>query len=346
MENKQITLVQLPIIKHQLKEAGKEVSKRIEDLQLDKQVATIDTLKSLKTTRTELNKELSDLELQRKTIKKAVNTPYNEFEDVYKTEISDKYKKGLDVLKDKIAFVENDVKSKKRDSVKIYFDELCVAEKIDFIAFEKLGIEVNLSTAEKKYKEQVYSYIEGIIDDLKLIKTTDFEAEILTEYKTTLNVSGAITSVKTRKESEAKEVARLKAEKIQQRKNYLEELGFKYVDITKTYEFNEDILIELSEIENLSKEDFIVKWSELQVKVSDFKLKEAKAKTARTPEVEKVEKPTVKKVITVSAPVQAPKIEKKPEPLKTASFEVTATMTQLRALGAYMKENNITYKNI
>ena len=103
----EITLVQSPIIAHKLQEAGKSVSKGIEELELDKQVATVDTVKSLKEVRAELNKELADFENQRKAIKEGVNNPYNEFENLYKTEISDKYKSAIDTLKDKIASVED-----------------------------------------------------------------------------------------------------------------------------------------------------------------------------------------------------------------------------------------------
>ena len=131
MENsiaiKEITLVQLPIIKHQLKEVGKEVTKRIKNLDLENQVATIETLQSFKKLRTELNKELKDFEDRRKVIKTEINKPYNELEDVYKPEISEKYKYAIDLLKDKIAFVEDKIKSDKKESIEVYFNELCVA---------------------------------------------------------------------------------------------------------------------------------------------------------------------------------------------------------------------------
>jgi len=343
-----IKLVQHPIIEHQLKKAGAEVSKRIKDLEIDKQVATIQTLSTLKSTRTELNKELSNFENQRKFIKKAVNNPYKDFEDTYKTEISDKYKSAVDLLKDKIASVEDKIKSDKKESILEYFNELCTAEKIDFINFDKVGIVINLSTTEKKYKEQVYDYITKVNDDLALIKSTDFEAEILTEYKSSLNVSNAITTVKTRKENEAIEKARLKAIKIQNRKNHLEKLGMQFVEITNAYEFNADTYITTNDIENLSKEDFTAKYSEFEVKIKEIKAKELAEIEASKPKEtlngNSVPEPIIKKVI--STPISAPKIIKAPEQIETASFEVKATMPQLRALGVYMKENGIIYKNI
>lgn len=347
-QNNEIKLVQLPIIKHQIKEVGKSVTKRIDDLDLDNQIATVDSVKSLKDLRAELNKELQNFESQRKIIKDGVNKPYLEFEDLYKVEISEKYKTAVDTLKDKIAIVEDKIKADKKEAVKTYFEELCVSEKIDFISFDKLGIEPNLTITEKKYKEQAFNYISKINDDLKLIKTTDFEAEILTEYKTSLNVAEAITKVKTRKENEAKEKARLKAIKTQQRKNYILSLDMQFVEITNAYEFNADIYITTEEIENLSKEDYVAKVSECEVKINELKAKELQTiqeqQNSNSNETQVLEKPVLKKV--VSAPVSAPVVEKKSEALKIASFEVKATMPQLRALGTYMKQNNITYKNI
>jgi len=348
MEN-QIKLVQSPVITHKLQEAGREVTKRIGELELEKQVATVNTVKSLKELRAELNKELADFETQRKFIKEGVNNPYLAFENTYKTEISDKYKTAIDFLKDKIAFVEDKIKSDKKEAIESYFSELCVSEKIDFIKFEKLGIEVNLSTTEKKYKEQVNEYITKVIDDLSLIKSTDFEAEILTEYKASLNVSSAITTVKTRKENEQKEVERLKAEQRVNRVNFLEKLGMQYVEITNAYEFNADIYVTLADVNNLSKEKFTEAYHDCEAKILDVK---AKAQALKALEIKVEVNPEVtiyseKKVAPISAPIFAPIVEaKESEPLKTASFEVTATMTQLRALGEFMKSNNINYKNI
>lgn len=349
MSKNEIKLIQLPIIQHKLQEVGKSVSKRIEELEIDKQIATVETVKSLKVLRADLNKELFDFEEQRKFIKEGVNNPYLDFENIYKSEISEKYKSAIDLLKDKIAFVENKIKSDKKESIETYFKELCVAEKIDFILFDKLGIDINLTTTEKKYKEQVSAYIAKVIDDLNLIKTTDFEAEILTEYKASLNVSNAITTVKTRKDNEAKEKARLKAEQTQNRKNHLTALGMNYVEITNAYEFNADIYITTQDIENLSQEDFTAKQSECEVKIKNHKAKELEALQQSEP-LKPETKPSTNgsAVLSRPSPISAPIVEKEreSEPIKTASFEVKATMSKLRLLGQFMKDNGIIYKNI
>ena len=110
----EIKLTQLPVISHDLIAVGANVTARIKSLNLDKLVATEDTVKVLKTTRAEINKELKDFEDQRKVVKEAVNKPYNDFEAIYKAEISEKYNQAVDILKTKIEKVESKVKAEKK----------------------------------------------------------------------------------------------------------------------------------------------------------------------------------------------------------------------------------------
>ena len=51
--------------------------------------------------------------------------------------------------------------------------ELCLSENIDFVTFESVALDINLSTSEKKYKEQCNEFISRIKDDLALIGTQD-----------------------------------------------------------------------------------------------------------------------------------------------------------------------------
>lgn len=208
-ENTQIQLVQTPIIKHALKQVGQSVTDRLTELNIDNLVATDDTVKGLKRLAADLNKELKEYEEQRKFVKEGVMSPYNEFEGIYKAEISEKYKKAIDTLKEKVAVVENRIKAEKEKAVRTYFEELCSNHGIDFVAFEQTGIEINLSTTEKKYRDQVDGIVSGILTDLSLIETQDNKAETLVEYKRLLNVSEAIINVKKRKEAEAVEAAKI-----------------------------------------------------------------------------------------------------------------------------------------
>ena len=126
--NEVIKLVAKPKIAHKLNELGASVTQRIKDLNLENLVATEETVKSLKELRADLNKELESFEEQRKFVKNGILNPYNEFEALYKIEISEKYAGAINILKDKIAQVENKIKQEKRENIKRYFDELCISQ--------------------------------------------------------------------------------------------------------------------------------------------------------------------------------------------------------------------------
>lgn len=338
MEEQNIKLVQKPVIQHKLVEVGKSVTKRINDLNLDKLVATDDTIQSLKQLRAELNKEFTEFENQRKTLKEAVANPYMEFENVYKTEITEKFKDAVNILKTKIGDFEEKVKKEKKANIEQYFKELCQVSKIDFLKFSDTGIDVNLSTSEKKYKEECNSFVERIADDIILIDSVDFPAETMTEYKSNgFNASKAITVINERKEAERLEAERIKQAEIRRRESMLRDITMVYHDMTHTFNWvkNDSVFIERKELENLSKEDFQKRYVEL----------EATIKSATRPEPVKEEEPPNKQepVVLQSPKVVDPEVKEK---TVTAAFECVGTMKQLLALGQYMKTNGITYKNI
>jgi hypothetical protein len=336
--NTEIKLVQNPIIKHELMKIGKSVTERLSELNLENQVATNDTIQTLKKLRAELNKEHSKYKGQFKAVKDAVLKPVNEIEPIYKSEISEKYENADTILKDKIGDFENLVKKEKQDEIIIYFHELCQSEKIDFLYFENTGIEINLSTTKKAYKEKCNEFVKKVVDDLALINTNEFQAEILVEYKKSLNASNAITTVTVRKEAERKEKERLFVIEKNRRIELLKKLGLVFMDMTNAYEYDAEIYLAVDKIEKLTKAEFEKVFIEIEVGIKAKK--QAEQSPTNTPEILKpIEQPVIK------TPLSAPKVEVKEETV-TASFEVTGTMPQLRALGQYMKSNNITYKNI
>lgn len=80
--NNQIKLIQTPIIKHSLEQIGLSVTDRLSELNISNLVATEDTISTLKKLRTTLNNEAKEFDTQRKIIKEAVLTPYNDFETI------------------------------------------------------------------------------------------------------------------------------------------------------------------------------------------------------------------------------------------------------------------------
>lgn len=196
MDNEIIKVTQLPIIVEQLHEVKAEVTAKVE--QALSLVCTEDTVKDVKKVRSELNKELKDYEDRRKAVKTAIMKPYNDFDEIYKDCISNTYKKADAELKNKINSVENELKAQKTAEVKAYFDEYLQSKGIDFVTFESTHINVTLSASMKSLKEQAKAFVDKIVDDLNLIDTQEHKDDILYEYKASLNVSVAITTVTNR----------------------------------------------------------------------------------------------------------------------------------------------------
>lgn len=197
MSNQDLIVVkQLPIIQEQLKTLSTEIDEKVENAK--SLICTEETVKEVKQVRADLNKEFKDLEIQRKLVKEQVLAPYMQFEEIYKQCVSDKYKNADIELKNKVDSIENELKLKKEQEIKDYFEEYKTANNIDFITYEQARINVTLSASMKSLKEQAKAFIDKIVDDLNLIDTQEHKTEILVEYKQTLNVSNAITTVANR----------------------------------------------------------------------------------------------------------------------------------------------------
>lgn len=216
-----IVIKQLPVIEEKLKQLSEDISEKVESAKA--LVCTEENVKTIKQVRANLNKEFIQVENQRKAVKEQILEPYMKFEKIYKEYISDKYKSADEDLKTKINTVENELKVQKEQEIKNYFEELKIANNIDFVTYGQAKINVTLTASKKSLKEQVDSFINKILDDLKLIETQDNKAEILVEYKKDLNVSRAITEVVNRKEELLKIQQQQIDRNLQEEKNRIQE---------------------------------------------------------------------------------------------------------------------------
>ena len=324
----EIQLIQSPIIKHNIIEMGAEIRQRIEALEIENQVATEDTVTFLKKTRAELNKEAVMLEDSRKQIKAAILQPYDEFETLYVSEILNQYKAAETLLKNKVTAFEFDVKKQKRDNLIEYFNELIQLEKLDWLTFDQLKIEVLLSTTEKKYKEQIYEAVTKIISEIELIKSDEFFAEMMVEYKASLNIATSITNVRQRKEKERAEKERAKMIETQNRQLVLRSMTMVYFDLSKTFNYinDETIYISLKDIEQLPKDDFNAKVFDIQSKIQSQKV----ANVAKKPEIVEAKQPEIQVINNE---------------IFEASFTVSGTFAELQNLKQFLVSNNYSYKN-
>ncbi len=226
MNNEIIKIEQLPIITEKLHEIKADVTAKVNEAM--SLVCTPDTLTTVKKVRAELNKDFKDLDERRKAVKNAVMQPYSQFEETFKECVTDVFKKGDTELKNKIDSVETELKAAKAREVLDYFNEYLCASEIstgiplfEFVTLERANINITLSASLKSLKEQAKAFIDRICDDLNLIATQEHKDEILYEYKESLNVSNAITTVANRykaieqaKAKEEERKAKAEAEKM------------------------------------------------------------------------------------------------------------------------------------
>lgn len=191
-----IVIKQLPQIEEHLKDLSSEIDVKVKNAK--KLVCTEESVKTVKQIRANLTKDFKVLEEQRKTVKEQILAPYMQFEEVYKTYVSNKYKEADIDLKQKIDSTENELKKQKEQEIKEYFEEYKTANNIDFVDFKQANINVTLTASKKNLKEQAKTFIDEIVDDLKLIETQEGKEEILVEYKRNLNVSKSIQEVANR----------------------------------------------------------------------------------------------------------------------------------------------------
>ena len=195
-----IVVEQLPVIRQRLEAIS---------VKIDTQVAyalsmacTEDTYKTVKDTRAMLNKEFATLDAERKAVKKAVLAPYEQFEDDFKRLVADKYRGADTELTRKVKEVEQGLKDAKAEGVKAYFVEYAQSLSLEWVPFERSGIKVNLTVSDKKLREQAKAFLDGINDDIQIINGLDDQDAILAEYADSLNLNGAIATVRARRAAE------------------------------------------------------------------------------------------------------------------------------------------------
>lgn len=284
MENQELIVVkQLPEIEEHLKNVSLEIDKKVNEAR--SLVCTEENKQAVKNIRAELKKELEQFEIQRKAVKEKVLAPYMQFEEVYKECISDKFREADKDLKEKIDAIEIEQKKRLEDGAREYFEEYMASKNIDFIKFERLGLKVGLSDNPTKLKKQITAFINKIVDDLNLIKTQEHKAEILVEYKQTLNVAQAITIVINRFkaiEEEKKRQEELKKRRLEEAQKIADESIKVQTEATrqalenfipKSEEKVEETILQAPVVEEKQEEILTLKFA---VKGTRAKLKELK----------------------------------------------------------------------
>lgn len=183
-------------------------------------IFTEETLKEAKTEKANINKFKDKVADFRKKIVAEYNKPIEIFEKTAK-ETEALLKETYTNINLQVQKFEDQQKQEKEKDVKEYYQEYAKSNNLEWITEERYyqmaNINVTLSASIKSLMEQAKTFIDKILDDLKLISTQQNEIEILAEYKQTLNVSLAITTVAERmKRLEEERKAKENAAEVQQ----------------------------------------------------------------------------------------------------------------------------------
>ena len=189
--NEIVEIKQLPEIYQQLDkvnelivEKTKNIDKTLKELSKLSDEEQEEKKQEIKKYRTYLNSMKSELENKRKEIKKAIQKPYDEFENIYKDKALNVLDEGINKLSSVIGDIEQKQLQKKYDELTLFFDEYQTFYHIEnLVSFADLPIKINLSTSLESLKKQIIEFCEKISNDMIAISSEEFSNEILFEYK-------------------------------------------------------------------------------------------------------------------------------------------------------------------
>lgn len=204
-EKSLIVVTQLPIIEERLREVKAEVETIVDEAK--SLIATADTVQAVKNRRAELNKQFEALETQRKAVKRQIMDPYERFNAVYEECVAGPFRAADKTLKATIDEFESELKAAALDRLKSYYVELCESERIDWIPFERAlslaGIRLTLADTKtrepKKKMDELAHFVAVVATDMDQIRKMDDSADIMAEYKITLDTGRAVANVQDRR---------------------------------------------------------------------------------------------------------------------------------------------------
>lgn len=195
-----IKVKQPAIIEERLRAMQQQIEKKTSSAMA--LICTAENLQTVKALRTEIRNDFAEIEEQRKAAKDAALAPWNEFEAMYKLCISEPFRKADADLKSKVSEVEDGIKATCEAGLREYFTELCEAEGVQWLTYERAGIVVDMTSARqkvpKKLREKITQFVTGVSRGVALIADMDCAEEIMVEFKRTLDAAEAISIVQER----------------------------------------------------------------------------------------------------------------------------------------------------
>lgn len=181
-----------------------------------------DSLKIVKKLRSANNAAFAEAEAKRGEIKDRYMAPYNTFLAVYDKYISKPHAAADAEMKAWVDDYQDGLKKKCEGDLRDYFKEACANSGIDFVHFEQVGIKVDMALARqqtpKKAIETIDTFVSHVREDVAAIMDMDNAAEILGEYRRSLNLGASVAAVSTRHRQMEEEASRIAAQRIARQK--------------------------------------------------------------------------------------------------------------------------------
>lgn len=151
-----------------------------------------------KADKAKINKYKDAIKKYIKDIENKFNEPLEELKKIGK-EMEGLLKDTYTSIDEQVSKFEIEQKNAKIEQLKEYYNEYAESLKIDFIPYERMNLNVTLSASMKSLKEQIKTFLDEVILNVNLINSQEYSAEIMVEYKQSLNALEAITKVNNRK---------------------------------------------------------------------------------------------------------------------------------------------------
>lgn len=182
-------------------------------------ICTPESLSAVKAARAEVQKEYDALEEARKALKAWAMEEYKRFEADYRA-ASKGYVDALALYSREIQETEDSIKSDCEDGLREYFAELCAVYRLDWLAYERAGIKVDMASAKaktpKRLREQLAAFVKDVSENVSVISGMDNAGEMMVEYQRCLNFADAYDAVQERHRLIEKQKAAQEARKAEQ----------------------------------------------------------------------------------------------------------------------------------
>lgn len=320
-----IKVTKVPVVEFdKLKQFNAQIIAKIDSLKLDTMEANEENLKEIKSVRSELNKDLAALEESRKFTERTILAPYKKFEAQYNELIKVPLTETVKLLKTKVDTVEDDMRKAKTKKYQELFEKSRTENKLDFLKFEDVGLNIQISTPDSKLEKELEDFIKKVNDDVAIINTKPAAERIQIEYNRTLDLAASILKV----EEAIKLEEQLKARREAEAKRAEEEIKQREIEAAARAEYRKKVEAENAILEKKRKEN---KEAEQKTQAETI-LQEEYAKQKEAEELKKIQ-----------AKMQAEAAAKEKE-IITIQIKITGRRSQFKNFKEFMKREGLTYE--